>query len=235
MHKPTIEPTITLEESGNRSIEPYERRNHPAYGLITMTTSRSSKKITLFGSDLGHSEAVRIRVETASLKRDLNHDWIHGEGCILEFEMSHAQFAQFITSQGNGNGTPITLGWTRENGEIPEIKHVKTKHDTFRHEVAEAAKERLDAIQRQIDILGHMIEEGKMPKKDLRELHKELHRHAGQLPGTMQYVVKSAEEALEKATADAKIEVESYIAMSAKRIGLNHIGELAQLENKERP
>lgn len=50
----------------------------------------------------------------------------------------------------------------------------------------------------------------------------------------MAFAVQSAEEALEKATSDAKIEVESYVQMTAQRLGLKHINELAQLEHKEK-
>ena len=52
------------------------------------------------------------------------------------------------------------------------------------------------------------------------------------LPGSLDFVVKSAEEALEKATSDAKIEVEAYIGSVAQRIGLKSINQLAQLEDK---
>ena len=146
--------------------------------------------------------------------------------------MSHAQFAQFITSQGNGDGTPCTLRWMKGEGMIPGIAKVETKHDTFRREISDAAKKRLERIEAKIKQLGDMIESGKLSKKELREIHAELQRQASYLPGTMEFVVKSAEEALEKATSDAKIEVESYVAMTAQRLGLKNINDLARLEDK---
>jgi|GEM_PF-1119597 len=228
------EPTVTQERTGQ--CDPHEVFNHDAFGTVTMTVTRGGDS-TLFGSDLGHGDRVCIKVQRAERKRNLNRDWIHGD-CrpMVEFEMSHAQFAQFITSQGNGSGTPCTLRQAPERGtsirEMPGIKNIETKHETFRREIADASRKRLEAIKRKVDELGDLIESGKLPKSQLRELHKELHREASYLPGTMEFVVKSAEEALEKATSDAKIEVESYIAMSAQRIGLKHISQLAQLENK---
>lgn len=224
------EPTVTQDQRGK--CDPHEEYNHPAYGTVTMTVVTGGDR-TLFGSDLGHQQRICIRVNQATLKRDLNHDWIHSRGQLIEFEMSHAQFAQFITSQGKGDGTPCTLKFIRDQGHIPAIKNIETKHETFRREIRDAAAGRLQHIRQSLDSLRILLEAGgSISKKELREIYANLARHADQLPGTMEFVVKSAEEALEKATSDAKIEVETYMGMAAQRIGLKHISELAQLEEK---
>lgn len=230
MHKP-IPPTIVESRMGQ--CDPHEVYDHPAYGVITLTNPQGGDS-TLFGSDIGHNQRMCITIHRAQLKRDLNRDWIHSKNQIIEVEMSHAQFAQFITSQGKGDGTPCTLRWMKGEGAVPGIAKIETKHDTFRREIHDAARKRLESIEKEIAKLGEMIESGKLPKKELRELHANLRRQADYLPGTMEFVVKSAEEALEKATSDAKIEVESYIAMTAQRLGLKSIEELARLENKEK-
>lgn len=226
-----IEPTVSEGRTGQ--CDPHERYNHPAYGTITLTTTLGGGDKTLFGSDLGHNQRVCIRVNTATLKRDLNHDWIHTDKQLIELEMSHAQFAQFITSNGNGSGTPCTLKFIRGEGDVPAIKNIETKHETFRREVRDAAASRLQHIKQGLDSLRIMLEAGgSISKKELREIHANLERHAAQLPGTMEYVVKSAEEALEKATSDAKIEVESFVHMTAQRLGLKSVNDLAQLADK---
>lgn len=212
--------------------DPHKVYSHPAYGTVTMSIVHGGNK-TLFGSDLGHSDRVCIRVNHAELKRDLNHDWIHSRGQLIEFEMSHAQFAQFITSQGNGSGTPVTLRWIHGQGSIPAIENIETKHETFRREIREAAHERLQHIDQSLKSLDILLNSGgSVSKKELREIYTNLARHAALLPGTLEFVVKSGEEALEKATSDAKIEVESYMQMAANRIGLNHISDLAEIEQR---
>ena len=228
------EPTVLEERIGQ--CDPHQVFEHDAYGTIAMTVSTGGSQ-TLFGSDLPHNQRVHISVCRARLHRDLNRDWISSYSCpVIEFSMSHAQFAQFITSQGCGGGTPITFNFAPDPGTqsepMPGIRNVETKHETFRREIAEGVRTRLAKMQEQVDELGKMLETGKVSIKALREIHKDLDRQADYLPGTMEFVVKSAEEALEKATSDAKIDIESYIAMSAKRIGLNSIAELARLENK---
>lgn len=225
-----VEPTVSEERTGR--CDPHERYNHPAYGTLTLSTITGGDK-TLFGSDLGHNQRICIRVNTATLKRDLNHDWIHSDKQLVELEMSHAQFAQFITSNGNGSGTPCTLKFIRGEGMIPAIKNIESKHETFRREIKDSAAARLQHIAQELASLRTLAEStGSVSKKELRQIYANLARHADQLPGTMEFVVKSAEEALEKATADAKVEVESYVQMTAQRLGLKTIDDLVRIEQR---
>ena len=223
------EPTVSEGRIG--ACEPHGVFQHPAYGTITMTT-RTGGGGTLFGSDLGHNQRIAIKISTAKLHRDLHHDWIHSDKQLIELEMSHAQFAQFITSNGNGSGTPVTITWLKDVGSIPAIKNLQTKHETHRQEIHNSAREAADSMAKNVAKLGAMIESGKLGKKELRELWHTLKCQVDNLPSNMEFAVKSAEEALEKATSDAKIEVESYVQMTAQRLGLKSISDLAQLADK---
>lgn len=221
------EPTL----SEKASYTPGETRNiyeHPAFGTVTMSVV-SGGDSTLFGSDLGHSQRVCIRVNGAELQRDLHRDWIHGKSQFIEFEMSHAQFAQFITSNGNGSGTPCTLKWVRGVGDLPSIKSLESKHELTRREIHAQAEKGMDHLREHVKKLGELIDSGAGGKKAMRELHRSMQSAAGNLPGNLAFAVESAEEALEKATSDAKIEVEAYITTTAQRLGLQSISQLAQL------
>ena len=224
-------PKISQEATGK--CDPHDVYQHDAYGTITMVMSTGGND-TLFGSDIRHNRRISIQINRAEMKRDLNRDWIHSRDSILTFEMSHAQFSEFIMSVGNGGGTPITLTRAPAPGTpyltMPGIQNLETKHDMHRREIADAARGRLEAMSQKIKELGALIESGQTGKTKLREIHKDLDRECGYLPGTMEFVVRSAEDALEKATSDAKIEVEAYISASARKLGLNHIGQLAEMQ-----
>lgn len=224
------EPTVTEGRIGQ--CDPHGVFHHPAYGTITMTTCTGGEP-TLFGSDLGHNQRIAIEINTAVLHRDLYRDWIHSDKHLLRFEMSHAQFAQFITSNGNGSGTPITITWMKDVGSIPAIKNLQTKHETHRAEIRECAKRAHDGLAKNVAALKAMVESGKIGKRDLAALVRSMEISLGNAPANLAYAVESAEEALAKATSDAKIEVESYVQMTAQRLGLKHIGELAQLEHRQ--
>lgn len=229
----TPEPQAPVEsEDRVGKCDPHKVYDHPAFGTITLSTVHGGKQ-ELFGSDLHHNDRIRICINEASLRRDLSRDWIMSGDQLIEIEMSHAQFAEFITSNGKGGGTPVTLKWVRGTGYVPSIEKVETKHETFKREIRDAAKVRLQHIRQGLESLKTLLEGGgSISKKELREIYANLERHTGQLPGTLSFVVESAEEALEKATSDAKIEIETYIQMTAQRLGLKHISELAALEHK---
>lgn len=225
--KPTVKPDACMNSG--------EVYSHPAYGVVTLTQVTGGSTV-LFGSDIGHNAAMRIQVQRAELRRDLGRDWVFGKDILCEFEMSHAQFAQFITSQGNGGGTPVTLVYAAPPNAglevIPGIEHIQSKADLHREEIGRSSAEQIQKITEVLAAINALVESGAIPKKELKEKLFNLTCHVKNLPGNLEYSVKAAEVALEKATSDAKIEVESYIQMTAHRLGLDSISKLAQLENK---
>lgn len=231
-----VNPTVESKKHGGDDTEEF---THDAYGTVTMTTVHGGGT-TLFGSDIGHGDRICISVQRAKLHRNLSRDWIHGASLpLIEFEMSHAQFAQFITSNGNGGGTPVTLRYAAPRGaqleQMPGIKNIETKHETFRNEIAAATNKRLERAMAVVNELGAALETGKLKITDARKIHSSLAHELGSLPGSMKFVVGQAEEALEKATSDSKIEVESYVNSVAQRLGISAISDLAAIEDKMRP
>lgn len=231
MSRPEQEPTVRQGQTGK--CEPHGIFTHPAYGTITMTTSTGGER-TLFGSDLGHNQRISIRINTAELHRDLYRDWIHSRDHIIEFEMSHAQFAQFITSNGCGSGTPITIKWMKDVGQIPGIKNIQTKHETQRKEIHEITRRAYDGVLKDLGRLKAMLDTGKIGKRELAQIIRDMEISIGNAPANLAYAVESAEEALAKAASDARIEVESYVQMTAQRLGLKHIDDLAKLADKSK-
>jgi hypothetical protein len=208
-------PTRQDREDASDKEQTYE---HPAYGVIGMYVVTGGDP-HLFGSDIHHNQRIRIEIKTATLKRGLSNDWIHGRRSLVEVEMSHAQFAEFITTPNRGDGIPCTI--TEIEGRmVPSIEQLETKQEMFRREIEESASRRLEAISAEIAKLGALIESGKLPKGELRELHKTLARQAEQLPGSIGFVVEQGEEALEKATTAAKIDIEATIHAHVNRLGL---------------
>lgn len=210
-------PTKQERVRGSDTEEVYD---HPAYGVIGMSVVTGGDR-HMFGSDIHHGQRIRIHVKRAELHRNLSNDWIHARGLpIVEIEMSHSQFAEFITTPNRGEGIPCTI--TEINGDmVPAIDQIETKQEMFRREIEAAARKRLEAALQEVKRLGELIESGKTPKTELRELHKNLARELSYLPGSVSFVVGQAEEALEKATTAARIEIEATINHHVSRIGLD--------------
>jgi hypothetical protein len=203
---------------------------------VIVLTNHTGNSATLFGSDLKHNNRVCIKIARAELNRTLNRDWFAGEvRPIVEFEMSHAQFAQFITGAGKGDGTPCTLTYAPERGHtskpMPIIENIETKHATYRREISETARREVEGISDSVNELKAMVATGKVGLVKMREILHNLTRQVSNLPENLSYTVASAEDALEKATSDAKIEVEAFISTAAQRLGLEHISQLNDFSN----
>lgn len=109
-------------EGGNRGIvipgEAKETKSrekvetHPGYGMITITCSQTSPPKSLFGSSIKYGNLINVSISHADLKRGINCDWYHPSGRICEIELSLSQFADMITSIGNGDGVPCTIHFT---------------------------------------------------------------------------------------------------------------------------
>lgn len=224
-------PMLVVEPDVPAHRAEQQRYRHDAFGVITMTTPTGGNDV-MFGSDIKHNTRVRIEVSRAELTRNLSNDWHFGRGTLISFEMSHAQFANFITSSGNGSGTPVTLRYTapRSAGleQMPGIKTLETKADVFRREIKESAKRQLDHIQTQLNAFGAQLAAGKLSMKDAKAMHRNLAVTVSNLPSNMEYVVGQAEEALEKAVAASAIQMEAQADHLARRLGLDQIERLAE-------
>src|SRR5512135_364425 len=94
MAKSSETPTIEF------SSDSEEIHRHPAYGMVSMSVVHGGSTV-LFGSDIEHSDRVRISVHPATKYRSLNRDmYMPSVHTLIDFEMSQAQFAEFITSGG---------------------------------------------------------------------------------------------------------------------------------------
>jgi ElaB/YqjD/DUF883 family membrane-anchored ribosome-binding protein len=235
MKKEYLSPKIKEEQVGK--CDPHDVYEHDAFATINMTT-RTGGNRALFGSDTAHNQTVCISIQRAKLDRHLSRDWIHGETMpIIEIEMSHSQFAQFITSNGNGSGTPCTLAYAPAVGTptecMPGISPIESKTETFRREIKESASKQIEKIQAEIKKLGDLIESGKTSKKELRELQFNLKNQVENLPDNMEFTVKQAEKALESATNHAKIEIEAFLDHTHRKIGMAAAEKMGWLTNKE--
>lgn len=231
MTKKVIMPTATDGDFAGDSKTRYE---HPAFGKVVLT--HPTGNMTLFGSDVSHHGSMCISVYRAHLDRHLNHDFIGENEMICEFELSAAQFAQFITSQGSGSGTPCTLSYGPAVGakgvSYPAIEKIESKMDMHRREVRESASEQIGKIRTSFDAVNALMDAPSIPKKAMKEALFHLKCMIENIPSNMEYTVSSAEEALEKAVSDAKIEIESYVAVTTQRLGIKSLEQLGQIASR---
>lgn len=229
MRKQVTMPIATSSEVRGDSQTRYD---HEAFGKVVL--SHPTGNVTLFGSDVAHHGSMCISLYHAH--RHLNHDFIGEDAMICQFELSAAQFAQFITSQGSGSGTPCTLscgpavGTKLEN--YPAIEKIESKMDMHRREVRESADEQVDKIQKSFDAVNALMDAPTISKKSMKEALFKLQCMIGNTSSNMEYTIKSAETALEQAVVHAKIEIETFVAITTHRLGVKSLEQLAQISSK---
>jgi hypothetical protein len=203
---------------------------HPAFGSIVLTRwSRGPCGSNLFGSELRHRDGMSIEIHEATHVRSLNSDTVHPGKIIAKVDLSLAQWAQFVSSQGVGCGTPCTLRYYRDGEfvDVPGIAPPENHLKKFKVEMQKAIDERTEKINEALDELIKMVEEGKLGKRDLREKLKNAKLHAENLPGSVDFVNKQFAESIETITQAAKTEVEGYVAGMAMRTGIQALRDAA--------
>ena len=81
-------------------------------------------------------------------------------------------------------------------------------------------------IKEAVEKLGQLIETGKLGKKDLSEIHRNLNIQLGNLPSNLAYAVESAQTAMHQAAESAKMDVESYITHMAIQLGMKQLQKI---------
>lgn len=192
---------------------------HESYGAITI--NRTSGRTHLFGSDAEHSHFVHIEVRHAEMHRDLSHDWLHSGGVpVTEIWMTEAQWAEFVSSFGQGAGVPCTLRHIegRRLALPPEPEHF-TSH--FRKEVRATVGKAVAELKGLEAALAEALLPGNKPlgKKALADLLGGVKHAVMQVESNLPYVEDCFDETVEKKLSEAKIEIEGVLAARLRAVG----------------
>lgn len=206
----------TIDESGEE--------RHPAWVLVGASrVSSSPPGAVLFDSDIRHQHYVTVRVKRATRKRNLNHDWKHGRDTIIEFAMSEAQWASFVSSMNTGDGVPATLEWdgTLDDPHVPGMPHaprLQVSMDEVHNAAAAAEAKVQDAFA---------AYQEKKTAANLRSLEIAI----GHMTPNMDFAAKSLSEHAENVVQRARADVEAFVVQKAQQLGLDpaDLGGLPEL------
>lgn len=198
---PRVIQPIEIDEQGSET--------HPAFGMISAVRTMSSHGATLFDSEIKHRQYITVKIQTATRRRDLNHDWIHSERNVVEINLSEAQWAAFVSSM-NSSGVPCTLGRVGNEMDRPEMPYEPRLQQSFdyAHEAAagmfDRAKAALDAV------------EEKPTKANIRALRTILDNSAP----NVDYATKTVAEHVENTVVKARADIEAMVAQHADHLAL---------------
>lgn len=194
---------------------------HPAFGQ--MLISRVTGGTTLYGSDFIHHSFISLKIQPSELHRGLSHDRYHAHLLpIIEVRMSEAQWAGALSRLNMGDGTPVTIAFTREDGELPEIPE-RQQADEFRSEVAGKARKAAQAVAAAIAEVEGVIGAG-LSKTKREQVLGRLRRLEQDLRANMPFVVNSFDEHMEEQQERAQMEFNAYVQGVIARHGLEALG-----------
>lgn len=199
-----------------------EKQQHPSFGKITVSRVHGSAR-RLFGTRVQHHETIRITVQGATLSRDLSRDWILSNGTIIELDMSPAQWATFISSFGQGDGTPVTLIARPEGSNIiqcpppPPFNNERLEHEQEIDDLIKEIHRERDIIEQQVAAL---FAAKSVTKKDLSALRNALGKFINACIHNIPFVAESYKKTLHTITEEAKIEVEAFTEQYLFNLGL---------------
>ena len=186
-------------------IDEYGAEVHPSFGVAVINVTHSTGSY-LFDSEIAHHEFVTLKVQAASRKRDLHRDWIHGIGpTLVEIHLSKAQWADLISSFGNGGGVPVTIDVV--NGRsMPDAPH-SSRLGESQNEVRRAGEVALADITR-------AFEEWRAKPNKSTLTHLEAMIRNG--PANMAFAAKSLTEHTEKVVTKARADLEAMLRVAAE-------------------
>lgn len=210
------------------------KTSHPAYGTIMFNRANGCRR-SLFGSSIEHSNVITMEVKHADIERGLNRDWVYGKSPIVEIEMSYSQFAEAITSFGQGNGIPCTIRYTEKDGKIPECDFI-SKRKQFADEFKEKREEAVSESKELIKEIAELFSQKKaLTKADKESVMGKLNKLSMDIGCNMDFIADSFNEQMDKTVMEAKGEIESFCQNKINTIAsaalVEHRDEILQLEN----
>ena len=200
----------------------YEHFNHPAYGKIRV--GQVSGQAVLVGSAVKHGHFVSIEIHEAEKYRDEYHDGFHDTKLICRVSMSHAQLAEMLFSTGSGVACTINYVAGDKDGYRPEppfVSPLKENTDDL-HAVLRKTLNRAAEMAQEVEAI---VKAGNMKKAERDRvgfLALKIHQD---INSNIHYAMQCVDEKTEKVVAHAKAEIESFVSMTFKHAGIEHIKE----------
>lgn len=203
------------------------KTSHPSYGTLLFNRAYGGKT-SLFGSSIEHGNTITMELRHADITRELNRDDIFGSKPIVKVEMSYSQFAEAITSFGQGTGIPVTIRYTEKDGKIPPCDFV-SKREQFTGEFKKQTDKAMEKSKELIDEVAELFSSKKtLTKADKENILKKLNMLNYDIGSNIGFVADQFNEQMDKTVMEAKGEIESFCQNK-----INAIASASLVEHRE--
>lgn len=206
----------------------FSTTSHPSYGVMRFNKCHVHPR-ALFGSSIKHSDLVTLEIDYAELSRGFNGDWIHPRNHILRASMSFSQFAEAITSFGDGVGIPITLEMTEYLGRIEPLEF-HGKIEQFENEFKETLDKNSETTKNAKTEIAQILEKKSIGKGDREKILRLLDQIISQTTSNTAFVYDQFNKQMNKTVSEAKSEIEAYVQNKMDSIAAKAIANNLSLE-----
>lgn len=204
-----------------------EKQTHPAFGMIGISQGQGTG-ITLVGSAVRHRNCVTLTIKEASRTRDEYSEHYHGQRTLCAVKMSHAQLAEMLFNTNRGDGVPCTIQYAigDKAGYRPE--------PPFESPMKKHSDDLSAALQKTLEYARELAAEAEtlIITKNLKASDRERMRFLAlkirqDIEENMPYAMRCVDEKVEGNIAHAKSEIESFVNMTFKAAGIEHLQQEA--------
>ncbi len=206
-------------------------KKHPAYGMISISTTQINKGKVLFGSKIKHNTFIELKIQQAEKKEDPFCNHYFGKKSLIKVLLTPSQLTGLLV-QSNTPGVPCTIDFIQEKGVIEKLPEEPSVRDGFVDDITKQFKnleERVLALKNEIDddLKGPVKKAAKDKIKfNVMKIHQDLEFNLAYL---MKCQIKKLEEVGIQVISEAEAAVNSMI----KTTGLEHLRKESKLNQIE--
>jgi hypothetical protein len=201
-----------MRETVMPTLDEHGHETHPAWGLLVVTRGQGTPQ-SLFDSDIKHQHTVNLSLHSVRRQRDLHRDWIGTGKTKFELQLSESQWAELVSSVGQGSGTSCTIRFdmSQDDPFTPDFP-VESRLKESADEVKQAARRAIENVVEKLEAV-----EAKPNKGNIRALRSAVDN----LPSNLSFAADSLTEHTEKVVLKARADIEAMAMHAAQQRGLD--------------
>jgi ElaB/YqjD/DUF883 family membrane-anchored ribosome-binding protein len=212
-----------------------EKTTHPSYGSMVLAQT-SCNSAVLVGSSVLHNNFISLEISEATRYRNVYRDDYFSDKLLCRVEFSYAQLTELLFSINSGGGVPCTLRYVKGDDNL-----VSRPRPDFESPFTQSTNDFNNAIQETLGKAKEFAKEseallnkkGSLTKKEIKHLNSLAAKIVQDIQMNIPYTAECVDEKMEKVTAQAKAEIESFTSFKLKQYGIDAIQEKLALTKEK--
>jgi len=219
-----------------------KRETHPAYALIGISrwtrggATEKSGAYRLFGSSVNNYSGISLEISRAEVVHDLGSDHYSEQECLIEVEMSEAQFASLITTMNSGPGVPCTLRYI-DKKKVEDLPNKPMETEKIRRTFEKKMERWETQFKEMADEIKGLLAKKSLLAADKKRITDLTVTISMEMKNNITFLMDQFNASADDVVAQAKAEIEGFVNAVVRKTGLEQIKQhgVGLLEYKEEP